>query len=67
MLEGIAVPFDKGVNVTALSAQVSAGVLNGLISDGIWSDVTVEIKKAETQMGEQLAKVEKARKAKHKK
>ncbi len=67
LVEGVNVPFEKGMNVTALSDQVPAAVLSDLLSQGIWSDVTVEIKEAEKQMENQLKAVERAKKAKVKK
>ena len=66
-IEGIPVPFDKGLNVSALADQIPAAVLRGLIAASIWEDVTVEVKEAEKKMGIQLKEVEKARKAKGKK
>lgn len=66
MIEGVVVPFDAGMNVTALVDQIAAKVLKGLIAENIWEDVTVEIKEAETKMSEQLKKVEKAKKKKSK-
>ena len=64
MIEGVVVPFDKGMNVSALVSELPTKVVNGLIDEGIWEDVTIEIKEAEKKMGEQLRKVEKAKKKK---
>lgn len=66
-IEGVVVPFEKGMNVTALAEQIPADITRGLLSDHIWEDVTVEIKEAQKQMELQLSKVEKAKKAKAKK
>jgi hypothetical protein len=66
-VEGVNVPFEKGMNVTALSEQISPAVLSTLIGEGIWADVTVEIKEAEKVMASKLKDVEKAKKAKVKK
>lgn len=64
MIEGVVVPFDKGMNVSALVSELPTKVVNGLIDEGIWEDVTVEIKEAEKKMSEQLRMVEKAKKKK---
>lgn len=66
-IEGVPVPFDKGMNVCALAEQVPAKVIENLIEQSIWEDVTVQIKEAEKLMSDQLKKIEKARKSKAKK
>lgn len=67
MIEGVFVPFDAGVNVTALAEQIGTKILSGLIDGHIWEDVTVQIKEAQKTLEDQLAKVEKARTKKAKK
>ena len=66
-VEGVIVPFEKGMNVTALSEQIPAAVLSTLVGEGIWADVTVEIREAEKVMTSKLKDIEKAKKAKVKK
>lgn len=67
LIDGVYVPFDKGVNVTPLVDQIDQKVIKSLIASHIWEDVTVEIKEAQKQMDAQLKKVASARKAKDKK
>jgi hypothetical protein len=66
-LDDVVVPFDKGMNVSAIAEQTSGDVVRGLVKQGIWEDVTVEIKEAEAKMDEKLKQVEKSRKSKAKK
>jgi hypothetical protein len=66
-IDGVNVPFDKGVNVTALAEMIPIGVLKGLTRDHVWEDVTVEIKEAQDVLDKKVKAVEKAKKAKVKK
>ena len=67
IVEGVTIPFDKGLNVTPLADQIPAAILKGLVAESIWEDVSAEIIETEQQMSLNLKKVEAARKAKVKK
>jgi hypothetical protein len=66
-LDDVLVPFEKGMNVSAIAEQTTGDVVRGLVRQGVWEDVTVEIREAEAKMDEQLKRVEKSRKSKTKK
>jgi hypothetical protein len=66
-IDGVDVPFDKGVNVTALAEMISISVLKDLLRNHLWEDVTVEIREAQDILDKKVKAVETAKKAKAKK